>query len=374
MLLNFLGVQFKCFAKCPYLTISELTAENFANIVKARPKIIQAIINTGKLIVSVPFDKLLEIQKESFEEKNNNKNKDLNKDIDMINYDSIKDCLFFFNEDGETFTVITNDVNNEDYKLFYSLYNIQTINADKIFLKEKKNLIRYNNLTHDEYISELKNIFNIPKKIDIKEIAKKNGNYVFTRDNFIKMILIYLRIKSNIPVILMGETGCGKTSLIKMLSLIIHRGENKLKIMNINEGVFDQDIINFITKCEQEIKNEENIWIFFDEINTCESLGLLSEIILKKTMHGKKLKNNFIFIGSCNPYRKMTEKMKESGLILFEEKNGKKNFNMNKNNLVYKVNPLPICLINYIFNFESLSFEDEKKYALSFIEFYFNKI
>ena len=144
--------------------------------------------------------------------------------------------------------------------------------------------------------------------------------------------------------------------------------------MNINEGVFDQDIINFITKCEQEIKNEENIWIFFDEINTCESLGLLSEIILKKTMHGKKLKNNFIFIGSCNPYRKMTEKMKESGLILFEEKNGKKNFNMNKNNLVYKVNPLPICLINYIFNFESLSFEDEKKYALSFIEFYFNKI
>ena len=374
MLLNFLGVQFKCFAKCPYLTISELTAENFANIVKARPKIIQAIINTGKLIVSVPFDKLLEIQKESFEEKNNNKNKDLNKDIDMINYDSIKDCLFFFNEDGETFTVITNDVNNEDYKLFYSLYNIQTINADKIFLKEKKNLIRYNNLTHDEYISELKNIFNIPKKIDIKEIAKKNGNYIFTRDNFIKMILIYLRIKSNIPVILMGETGCGKTSLIKMLSLIIHRGENKLKIMNMNEGVFDQDIINFITKCEQEIKNEENIWIFFDEINTCESLGLLSEIILKKTMHGKKLKNNFIFIGSCNPYRKMTEKMKESGLILFEEKNSKKNFNMNKNNLVYKVNPLPICLINYIFNFGSLSFEDEKKYALSFIEFYFNKI
>jgi ABC-type cobalamin/Fe3+-siderophores transport system ATPase subunit len=32
-----------------------------------------------------------------------------------------------------------------------------------------------------------------------------------------KMCIIYLRVVSNIPVIIMGETGCGKTSLIKFL-------------------------------------------------------------------------------------------------------------------------------------------------------------
>jgi hypothetical protein len=74
------------------LTISEFTAENFENVVKARPKIIEAIINTGKLLVSSPFEELIKIQKESFDEKSENK---LKENIDMINYESIKDCLFF---------------------------------------------------------------------------------------------------------------------------------------------------------------------------------------------------------------------------------------------------------------------------------------
>ena len=181
---------------------------------------------------------------------------------------------------------------NEDYDLFLSLYDNQFNNDDDSSLIEKKEKINYNNLNHEGYIHILKNIFNIPKEIDINEMAKKNGNYIFTRDNFIKMVLIYLRIKSNIPIILMGETGCGKTSLIKMLSLIIHQGKDELKIMNINEGISDQDIINFIKKHENKDK-EEKIWIFFDEINMCDSLGLLSEIILKKTIYGEKISDNF---------------------------------------------------------------------------------
>jgi len=53
------------------------------------------------------------------------------------------------------------------------------------------------------------------EKIPLSEIAK---DYVFTVDNFIKMCLILIRLRARIPVIMMGETGCGKTSLIKKLS------------------------------------------------------------------------------------------------------------------------------------------------------------
>ena len=35
------------------------------------------------------------------------------------------------------------------------------------------------------------------------------------------MVLIINRIVANIPVILMGETGCGKTLLIKKLNLLL---------------------------------------------------------------------------------------------------------------------------------------------------------
>ena len=53
---------------------------------------------------------------------------------------------------------------------------------------------------------------------DIPRSAVEDEEYVLTCDNFMKCILIFMRIRSNIPVIMMGETGCGKTSLIKFLA------------------------------------------------------------------------------------------------------------------------------------------------------------
>ena len=42
-----------------------------------------------------------------------------------------------------------------------------------------------------------------------------NQSYVLTADNVLKMVLVIQRVRAGIPVIVMGETGCGKTSLIR---------------------------------------------------------------------------------------------------------------------------------------------------------------
>ena len=61
------------------------------------------------------------------------------------------------------------------------------------------------------------------------------------------MILILLRIRANIPVIMMGETGCGKTYLIRKLSEVLNNGSSKrMKILNIHAGINDKDIEDFI--------------------------------------------------------------------------------------------------------------------------------
>lgn len=62
-----------------------------------------------------------------------------------------------------------------------------------------------------------------------------NDDYVLTTDNFLKMNVIYLRVQSRIPVIIMGETGCGKTSLIRFFCQNIRSEE--LRIFNIHAGV-----------------------------------------------------------------------------------------------------------------------------------------
>ena len=58
----------------------------------------------------------------------------------------------------------------------------------------------------------------------LKQLCEKLGNYIFVCDNFIKMVRILLNIEAKIPVILMGETGVGKTKLLEMLTTLYGKG------------------------------------------------------------------------------------------------------------------------------------------------------
>jgi MoxR-like ATPase len=53
------------------------------------------------------------------------------------------------------------------------------------------------------------------------DIVKNLTKIAISEDNFFKMALIYIKMMSGIPVILMGETGIGKTALMELLSAII---------------------------------------------------------------------------------------------------------------------------------------------------------
>ena len=44
-----------------------------------------------------------------------------------------------------------------------------------------------------------------------------DDTYVLTVDNVIKILAIQTRFRCGIPVIIMGETGCGKTRLIRYM-------------------------------------------------------------------------------------------------------------------------------------------------------------
>ena len=56
-------------------------------------------------------------------------------------------------------------------------------------------------------------------------------SYKITEDNYKKMILIFI-IFANVPVILIGETGCGKIELIKQLMKMLNKDrDKKLKIL-----------------------------------------------------------------------------------------------------------------------------------------------
>ena len=72
------------------------------------------------------------------------------------------------------------------------------------------------------------------------------------------MIFLFYLIKAKISVIIIGETGCGKTSLIIKLSQILNKWEKSVEIININPDITIEKIINFMR--EMNIKSlEDNI-------------------------------------------------------------------------------------------------------------------
>lgn len=84
------------------------------------------------------------------------------------------------------------------------------------------------------FLMILNEILDLPPSIkSLKKIIDED-EYIITNDNFRKMVLIIYRIIENIPVILIGETGCGKTALIKKLNQLLNNGKNNQEIINIH--------------------------------------------------------------------------------------------------------------------------------------------
>ena len=228
-----------------------------------------------------------------------------------------------------------------------------------------------------KYLKRLKEVLqlenDLEKDINGKKsltsiLAEGTDNYVITDDNYKKMVLLFYRIKANVPVIIMGETGCGKTSLIIKLSQILSNGKKLVEIINIHPGITDEEIITNIKLMNDKAKNKEygenGLWVFFDEINTCLSSSLLIEIFINRTFNGEKLADNIRLIGACNPYRNRKENIERFGLTREDDEDDR---------LVYKVEKLPQSLLNYVFSFGSLDDEDEKKYIKSIIQKLFSE-
>lgn len=84
-------------------------------------------------------------------------------------------------------------------------------------------------------------------------------SYVLTADNFLKMALIALRVAAQVPVLIMGETGCGKTSLLRILAR--YCGVEFFSL-TLHAGTTHEDIRSFITAANYEAmyRNKKVSW------------------------------------------------------------------------------------------------------------------
>ncbi|CAG8768251.1 4944_t:CDS:1, partial [Dentiscutata heterogama] len=97
------------------------------------------------------------------------------------------------------------------------------------------------------------------------------------------------------------------------------------------------------------------IWLFCEEIKTCNHIGLLADLIAHRTLLGKQIHSNIRIFAACNPYRIRTKSQSVVGLKTnkrYEE----------QSNLVYQVKPLPDQILDYVWDYGVLQPEEERRY------------
>ncbi|XP_017573370.2 E3 ubiquitin-protein ligase rnf213-beta isoform X2 [Pygocentrus nattereri] len=219
--------------------------------------------------------------------------------------------------------------------------------------------------------------------VGVNEQFDPDPTYELTADNVMKMLAIHMRFRCEIPVIIMGETGCGKTRLVKFLCDLQREGRHveNMKLVKVHGGTTAETIYNKVREAERLAENNSRKYkldtiLFFDEANTSEAIFAIKEVLCDKSVQGFPLKKNsgLKIIAACNPYRRhtpeMIKRLEQAGLG-YRVKAGETEDRLGKvpmRQLVYRVHPLPPSMIPLVWDFGQLSDSTELSYIQQIVQ------
>lgn len=237
--------------------------------------------------------------------------------------------------------------------------------------------IDFDHLPRGEKIERICNVLGIQWPLDPDE------TFELTTDNILKMLAIHMRFRCGIPVIIMGETGCGKTRLIKFLCELRRSGvaTENMKLVKVHGGTTSKMIYNKVREAESIASINKQDYgfdsvLFFDEANTTEAISSIKEVLCDKTVKGERLTTNsgLQIIAACNPYRKHTDEMIERlesaglGYRVRAEETDEKLGSIPLRQLVYRVQALPPSMIPLVWDFGQLNDHTEKIYIQQIVQ------
>ncbi|XP_068134511.1 LOW QUALITY PROTEIN: E3 ubiquitin-protein ligase RNF213-like [Hyperolius riggenbachi] len=292
----------------------------------------------------------------------------------------------FFNDDHVSMTFIgfhlqpnnaggVDAINPRDNSIIRQ--NIMTVQLyEGLRLQRVPFNIDFDQLPRHEKITKLSLVLGIQWPMDPDE------TYELTMDNILKILAIKMRFRCGIPVVIMGETGCGKTRLIKFLCHLCKGfvDTENMKLVKVHGGTTAETIYQKILEA-QEIAQMNKIEgcdtvLFFDEANTTEAISSIKEALCDRTVQGVPLEEDsgLQIIAACNPYRKHTDDMikrLESAGLGYRVKADETKERLGSiplRQLVYRVHALPPSMMPLVWDFGQLNNETEKMYIQQIVQ------
>ena len=214
-------------------------------------------------------------------------------------------------------------------------------------------------------------------------------SYELTTDNVLKLLAIHMRLRCSIPVVVMGETGCGKTRMVEFMSKL--KAVKKLRADGGNQSSDESKIRNMVIvkvhggitapiiqrkmreavelAKRNKMQYDVDTLLFLDEANTTEAIYAIKEFVCDRTIDGEPMDGSGLqIVCACNPYRKHSEEaiknMAEAGLgfrVKTEDTTDKLG-DIPMRCLVYRVIALPPSMQPLVWDFGQLSEDAEKIY------------
>ncbi|CAE7752513.1 RNF213 [Symbiodinium necroappetens] len=190
-----------------------------------------------------------------------------------------------------------------------------------------------------------------------------DGKYCLTGDAVLKMLAIFVRLRCGLPVILMGECGCGKTELVRYLCAWL---AVELVTLNVHGGTTEDDIDRAFAQARKLVQEREGerVIIFLDEINTSQHVNMLCEAVLERSLRGDVLPSNVDVLAALNPRRKRPQQQLTTGLVF----GGQGSAEEEMSGLVYRVHAVPETVNDFLFDFGALTQKAEKMYVRSMVQ------
>jgi chromosomal replication initiation ATPase DnaA len=158
------------------------------------------------------------------------------------------------------------DTENKFDKIVYKLKKLE---KNKM-IEQKNNKDDISTWEEDRFIEEMCNCLGISDKDKIIQNTRnfsQGQGYSVNIDNFFKILLINQKLETGLPVILMGETGCGKTYLLEYYAQVLKENSVDFETYVLHAGVTEETLKDFVNKKiekAEEFLNQGGKYIFLD--------------------------------------------------------------------------------------------------------------
>ncbi|XP_071956942.1 E3 ubiquitin-protein ligase rnf213-alpha-like [Antedon mediterranea] len=293
----------------------------------------------------------------------------------------------FFNQDNQTMTFMGFSIDRNGTLLDINeevlQRNVMTKSLMRGLSNQQVNLSEdFNSLPRDEKLKKLCMV------MGINYVSNPDNTYELTTDNVKKILAIHMRFRCGIPVIMMGETGCGKTRLVRFMcqlqagGIAVEKEVENMILVKVHGGTSSKYITERVCRAEELAKYNKlhykiDTILFFDEANTTEAIGIIKEIMCDGRMNGQQINfesSGLKIVAACNPYKRHTDEMikrLEAAGLGYNVKASKTMDRLGHiplRQLVYRVQALPPSMLPLVWDFGQLNSDVEKMYIRQIVQ------